>query len=196
MKSIRFHQETLLRNSELVIRQFSVWLFLSADGGGVPSLPANFRRYHESRSTGSWWANRDFISTRAVEKIRQPEGRSELRKGKERETGIAALFRCSVTQPVRNAVAKTTMGFLKPLSGRWISLQIAPSCSPLDPRFSSLGSSTRSLGKVGRRGNIKRKPDAEMKTFGIVHVTPVRAAGPAAPPYPCRRGAALTCPCC
>jgi hypothetical protein len=35
-----------------------------------------------------------------------------------------------------------------------------------------LYSCTRSLGKVGRRGNIKRKLDAEMKALGIVHVTP------------------------
>jgi hypothetical protein len=33
--------------------------------------------------------------------------------GKEREAGIAALFRCSVTPAMRNAVAKTATGLLK-----------------------------------------------------------------------------------
>jgi hypothetical protein len=50
-------------------------------------------------------------------------------------------------------------------SSRRISLQIAP-----DFEISKvpLYSCTRNLGKVGRRGDIKRKPDAEMKTLGVV----------------------------
>jgi hypothetical protein len=39
-----------------------------------------------------------------------------------------------------------------------------------------LYSCTRSLGKIERRGDIKRKPDAEMKTLVVVHVTDARHA--------------------